>query len=766
MSTKLFQNFVFILAISLLGNNLYASHYSAGEVYYKWAPTVNDSNRYEVFVNFFRNNFGATISNNTTAVCITSSCFSDTTITLNRILPPLGMASPNDNTGGWIVTGTDDCADPTDPSYRDLSIHKFSGFISLPGVCGDFKFTVQTPCCRDYSTNLASTPNLFMEAHLNNTLGPSSSPEIVSAPGLGFCVQGPGAPPILFEQKAIDLDNDSILYNLTQPESGPTCGPGTLIAYDSSYTAIQPIPSWIGWTINQNNGVFSLSPRQQGAYVVKIQVENLRFDPITLTWISVGSSVREMMIPVTANCNVTPLQSASLALANGTYNPLNFSSSSMDSIKQAYQFNSIYKDSSQSLVAELPVKSCFSRFVKLEFEKPVKSSSITATDFRLVAPDSTIKPIIRVLDSSASSLFTSEITLELLNPLVRNGNYALQVRNGNDGNTLIGKCGNTFAQFSVILIPVSGCPIPEYDLEQITVVADSNIQVQWKANAALADSALKQHFGAWDLYVSENQGPWVLENSSTQASDSLYKLSFGGALYQVDHNNYDFFVELRYAGENWGASNYAGQMLLEQVSVQADSLEDFIQLSWNDYEIIPANRRSYLVDYGHFYSVDSVIWQTPTQTNTNSINLRVFKTPGVGQYAIRVRAVDGQNEYPFAQSNWIIYNPSTTPIGLDEFSQQWIIPNILNPNGNGQNESFIISKGEGPELPDFSLKVYSPSGQLVFEENQYQNNASSAWSGTQSNGQLLPQGIYLYLIEFKGNTGEKQQISGRLSLVY
>ncbi len=754
-----------LLLFALLGTTLSASHFSAGEVYYRYAPTATDTARYQVYVNWFRNNSGATITGNTQVICLHSSCFPDANYNLTRLMPPPGMASPNDQNGGWIVTGIDDCADPSDPSYKDLSVHKFSGFITLPGRCLDFTISVNAVCCRDASTNMAASPNMYMEAHLNNMLGPSSSPEIISSPGVGFCVQSPNAPSVNFAVKAIDAENDSIIYSLAQPESGVTCGPGTAVPYDSGYTALQPIPSWNGLTINQSTGVFTLSPKQQGSFLVKIVIDNYRFDTLSLSWIYVGNSVREVIIPVTANCNFSANQSVSMGLLPSSVSYTGLLNSSMDSLKQAYQLNSIYKDSLVTTVAELNQKQCFEKFINLQFDNPLRSNSITPTDFRLIGPDSIVKPIVAIHDTS-SGLYTNSISLELLNPLVLNGNYVLQIRNGNDGNTLIGKCGNTFAEFSVILVPVSGCPVPEYALEQINVVADSNIQVQWKANAALADSALKQHFGAWDLYVSENQGPWVLENSSTQASDSLYKLSFGGALYQVDHNNYDFFVELRYAGENWGPSNYAGQMLLEQVSVQADSLEDFIQLSWNDYEIIPANRRSYLVDYGHFYSVDSVIWQTPTQTNTNSINLRVFKTPGIGQYAIRVRAVDGQNEYPFAQSNWIIYNPSTTPIGLDEFSQQWIIPNILNPNGNGQNESFIISKGEGPELPDFSLKVYSPSGQLVFEDSQYQNSASSAWSGRQSNGQLLPQGIYLYLIEFKGNTGEKQQISGRLSLVY
>ncbi len=82
------------------------------------------------------------------------------------------------------------------------------------------------------------------------------------------------------------------------------------------------------------------------------------------------------------------------------------------------------------------------------------------------------------------------------------------------------------------------------------------------------------------------------------------------------------------------------------------------------------------------------------------------------------------------------------------------IPNGFSPNGDDYNDFFVI-----PELgdyPDTKLTVWNRWGDLVLEEDNYQNN----WNGTcqtstcLGNGQL-PEGTYFYLVDvhevtFKG----------------
>lgn len=77
------------------------------------------------------------------------------------------------------------------------------------------------------------------------------------------------------------------------------------------------------------------------------------------------------------------------------------------------------------------------------------------------------------------------------------------------------------------------------------------------------------------------------------------------------------------------------------------------------------------------------------------------------------------------------------------------IPNAITPNGDGSNDNFEI-----PYLWYFkknSIKIYNRWGNPVFNESPYLND----WSGKSSDGKLLPDGIYYYVLDL-GN-GNKPQ---------
>ncbi|QNR25717.1 T9SS type B sorting domain-containing protein [Croceimicrobium hydrocarbonivorans] len=679
-------------------------------------------------------------------------------------MPPSGLASPNDNNGGWIVAGLDDCANTQDSSYRDLAAHKFAGYVSLPGVCSDFKFSASAACCRDISSNLNSSPNLFISAHLNNTLGESSSPQFLDSAAIALCVQMPGAQPIHFSQAAYDPDGDTITYSLGQPESGLNCGPGIPIAYSPGFTAANPIPSNTGFVLNPFSGEFTLSPSQQGVYVLKLEVHNYRWDTVTYTWISIGNAVRELMVPVTANCSNNAQFNNGLLIQNGTYTERNISSSQKDSIRNAYQVQNVYIDTGSTTHALklLSGYHCFDTVIRLEFKSPIIKSSVTATDFRIFAPGAVSVPITSVSDTG-NSLFTNYLDLHLYKPLVYNGNYLLQIRLGNDGNTIIGKCGVSIPQFSSLIIPINGCPVPDFELDQISVLEDEKITLQWSANSALQDSNVQKFFGSWNVFASENQGPWNLIHSLQSPAARNHTIDFGGSNYPVDHNNYEFFLDLRYAGENWGSSRSCETILLEANSSKDTGSNYEIDLTWNDYDCLDPNQRGYLIEYGHFFRVDSVVWLNSISTNLNQHLLSIPKSHGTGLYAIRVIAKDPQNQALPSQSNWIIFD-SQTPIGLSENALNWQIPNILNPNGNGQNESFYIqNQSSTAQDVHISLKVFNQTGQLVFSDAQYhhRNTPANAW-----NGGSLSTGVYFYEIEFTGPAkGSQAPLQGKLLLV-
>ena len=83
-----------------------------------------------------------------------------------------------------------------------------------------------------------------------------------------------------------------------------------------------------------------------------------------------------------------------------------------------------------------------------------------------------------------------------------------------------------------------------------------------------------------------------------------------------------------------------------------------------------------------------------------------------------------------------------------------IIPNIFSPNKDLTNDEFIIYG-----INDrFEIKIYNRWGNIVFEENPYNNS----WNGINMNGKILSEGQYFYILE---SVEEKIEINGSIMLV-
>ncbi|MGD1845043.1 MAG: gliding motility-associated C-terminal domain-containing protein, partial [Salibacteraceae bacterium] len=88
------------------------------------------------------------------------------------------------------------------------------------------------------------------------------------------------------------------------------------------------------------------------------------------------------------------------------------------------------------------------------------------------------------------------------------------------------------------------------------------------------------------------------------------------------------------------------------------------------------------------------------------------------------------------------------------------IPNAFSPNGDNANETF------GPIAnifitDNYSFKVYDRWGDRVFETS----DINTYWNGRRFNdGDELPQGVYVYAIEFFDRNGREQAYRGHLTL--
>lgn len=782
---KIFKHLAILsfLLVMAMGHEAEASHFSSGEIFYRWAPTANDSLRYEVFVYWYRNNGGIGITQNTQIVCITSSCFPNVNVTLNRDPAPPGQQSPGDNNGGWIVPNLDECASVSDPSYKDLSIHKFSGFVTLPGNCADFKFTANAVCCRDQSTNLATSPNMYLEAGLNNTIGQSSSPEIQAPAGKAFCLTQPGAKPFEFIQAAIDADGDSIRYRFGHPQQGTQCGPGTNIPFTAGYTVNAPFPSATGIIIDQNSGIFTFSPNVAGSYVVKIVVENWRFDPITLQWLNIGETVREIQIPVTANCNPVSQNGPKLDLTSATNNattqtvPKTF----IDSLKNAYNVAQLFGSDSASngvaTITTLPIfqaYQCFDSIITVEFNNNVRCASAVPTDFRLIGPDGVARPVVQVIDNCAF-LVTRKIDLVLNQSLDVDGNYLLQIRRGNDGTTLTNECGIEVPEHYSFLITVSGCPAPTYDLDGLTVERDVDIRLDWSGNAALSDANIKATFDSWNIYRADSGvRPMTLRAVIPYDSVRHYVDSFDQNGFYVDNFIYDYQVMLVYNGKGRELTRFCSNIHLRVDS--SKYTDNQIGFYWNHYNCMNASVRGYDVFRGKMDTSDfSIAWNFETNTTDTNAVLSLPRADSLtqGTYAVRVvaRNPNGNARTDSSESNWVYYFIQYFPPIIPDpepTAGTVVIPNIITPNGDGLNDRFFIEKPlDGAQYERISISIFNRHGERVYQNENFQdvNTREEGWDGTNNNGQKLTNGVYYYLIDLSNpGTGQTQSLQGNITL--
>ncbi len=82
-----------------------------------------------------------------------------------------------------------------------------------------------------------------------------------------------------------------------------------------------------------------------------------------------------------------------------------------------------------------------------------------------------------------------------------------------------------------------------------------------------------------------------------------------------------------------------------------------------------------------------------------------------------------------------------------EVQPKVIVPNVITPNGDGQNDAFFFEAMSLFE-PCFSLQIFNRWGALVFESTQI----SDTFQGKDRRGQVLPEGVYFYVLELGSET--------------
>lgn len=108
----------------------------------------------------------------------------------------------------------------------------------------------------------------------------------------------------------------------------------------------------------------------------------------------------------------------------------------------------------------------------------------------------------------------------------------------------------------------------------------------------------------------------------------------------------------------------------------------------------------------------------------------------VGEMAL----VESMIKSDLSLTNGLLQPQKLAPVLADAFN---IIPNnILSPNGDGENDTWIIEHIQ--DFPDNEVIIYDRGGRIVYQTKNYQNN----WSGKLADLSLA-EDSYLYIIKLK-----------------
>ena len=670
----------------------FGSHYAGGDIQYRYiGDSTGINHHYKVILRLYRDASGIGMPA-TTTVTVSSTCFA------NQNIPMTQQAG-----SGLVAPTLFDCVTPSSVGTRTLEIYTYKGFVILPGTCPNFKFW-WSDCCRPgnitnifQSNGSIGNDGFFFDADLNNSLGNNSSPIFISEPVRAFCINKT----FNWAQNSIEYDGDSIHYQMINCREGvyPT---QTNIPFDPGFTATQPVTSTF-FNINPKTGTINFLPTTQEIDVMSVKITEYRYDSTWFVWYPIGSSSRDMMITISANCSPTATQGVVLD----------------------YNYPGQYLDT----VTMLPAVdySCGDSIIDLHFLIKIDCQSIAqdGSDFRMTNPLGQPIPIKRLSATCDVNGETQDVKVHLFKPLLVNGRYFLYSKTGNDGNTLVNKCGFPMDEFDTLVIVVDDCYDPIWKFENVTVVNDNHTMLEWSIDTNSFDTTYFEGYGIYRWDGTQ----YVFRQVVTQWDRLFYD---DLTATNVDGETYSYKIDFRYSGFVFGPSDS-----IQSIWLRSNGGCDSVCLVWNQYDGWPNPTYDVYIDYKNQW----VKWNSlPLTDTTYCIE---SDTLDVGSYNIKVVTQDSGY---VSESNYVICVQPEPPTIT--------IPNVMTPNGDGTNDFFVIRNLLQYDYRPLIIK--NRWGKTVYESDQYNND----W-----NGRNVPDGVYYGVVQIIMN-GEIQSYPFMVTILH
>ena len=680
-----------VLLFGLLSVGMSASHLAGGDIQYRYiGDSTGIPRHYKVILRVYRDVTGSGMPT-TETVTVSSGCYSNINV-------PMTLQAGS----GLVAPTLFDCVIPGSGGTKTLEIYTYKGFVILPGLCPTYKFWYSN-CCRPGNiTNIFASngtignDGFFFDADLDNTLGENSSPIFISEPVRAFCVGNP----FNWAQKSVEYDGDSVHYQMINCRENAYPNQSN-IPFDVGWSVTQPVTSTY-FNLNPKTGTISFLPTNQEIDVMSIKITEYRYDSLWNVWYPIGSASRDMMISISANCSPTATQGVVLN----------------------YNYPGQYLDS----ITMLPAVdySCGDSVVELNFLVKIDCESIAedGSDFRLTNPLGQPIPIKRLSANCDINGETQTIQVHLFKKLLVNGRYFLYSKTGNDGNTLVNKCGFPMNEFDTLVLIVDDCSEPIWKFENVSVVNDNHTVLEWRVDGASCDTSAIEGYGIfrWD------GTQYVFRQLVTQWNKFNYD---DLTATNVDGESYSYKIDFRYNGFIFGPSDS-----IHSIWLRGGGECDSLHLIWNQYNGWLNPQYDVFINYQNQW----IKWNQLPLTDTTYV--LQSDTLEVGNYNVKVVTTNGGYT---SESNYVICNQPEPPI--------IVIPNVFSPNGDGVNDLFTI---QNLLLYDYrSIIIYNRWGKVVYSYNQYNND----WDGKN-----VADGVYFVVVNIL-NGGLIQEFNGTLTIL-
>jgi gliding motility-associated-like protein len=550
--------------------------------------------------------------------------------------------------------------------------------------------------------------NLFLAC--NWSVGQGLTGASVDGTSLMVC-SGPGEPPF----SAMPILQQGHEYLLLVSNFSPSINgfqlqfnDGTAVITDSDLPKVvyaRPNCDGSGITVRINRKVFcnSLSPDGSEFSILPAGTINSAF-PL--------------------NCNGTEFDSLSLTLSsplpNGNYILVTKNGTDGNTLRdQCGRFIAIGNSVPFTITSPQPtplnnisVLECKAQEIKIIFQRPIRCNSISfdGSDFIVNGPQPVI--ISGVNNNCGSSSLTTSIQLNLSSPILTGGNYQLQLKVGNDGNTIIDECG---------LITPAGSSVNFTTKDAVSATFNFTMQAGCKK-----DTLQFIHPGGTGI----TNWVWTFDNS----------------IPSNVRNPVMIFSAI---------SNHTAQLIVTNgvctdTSKQTIALNNGVNVAFEVPNTICPEDTTIILNKTTG-TVNTWNW------NFGNGNTSTVRDPGIIHF--------------LPIGNETFYTIKLTAGGdfgcEDSLSQQVrvlsncriAVPTAFTPNNDGLNDYFYPLNAY--QADNLKFKVFNRNGQVIFATSDWQKK----WDGT-INGIQQPAGVYVWILHYTHRiTRKKYELKGTVMLI-